>query len=166
MASATRDAHRQLERVCRRGRCPCLAFKGTAQLTSKLQRCFSEDEALTKFKATHRLATALPSRATRRQSTGPIEAQRTQSSVEDLAGQATVLLAEDNEPVRRLAARTLATSVYQVMDAATPEAALALARSEDSIDVLITDVVLPGMDGNALAEQLGRDRPTVPYIFM
>jgi CheY-like chemotaxis protein len=63
--------------------------------------------------------------------------------------------------------RTLGRYGYTVLDAATPEAAIALAASnEQDIDLLITDVVLPGMNGRSLAEELRRDRPALKCVFM
>jgi two-component system, cell cycle sensor histidine kinase and response regulator CckA len=86
---------------------------------------------------------------------------------EDLTGHGTVLLVEDNDQIRRLAVRTLGKYGYTVLDAATPEAALALATGTDrTIDLLITDVVLPGMNGRSLAEELRRDRPSLKCVFM
>jgi PAS domain S-box-containing protein len=86
---------------------------------------------------------------------------------EDLMGHGTVLLVEDNDQIRRLAVRTLGKYGYAVLDAATPDAAIALAASSQlDIDLLITDVVLPGMNGRSLAEELRRDRPSLKCVFM
>jgi len=84
----------------------------------------------------------------------------------DLIGHGTVLLVEDNDQIRRLAVRTLGKYGYTVLDAATPDAALALATDRTDIDLLITDIVLPGMNGRALAERLRRDRPSLKCVFM
>ena len=67
-------------------------------------------------------------------------------------GQETILLVEDREAVRRVAQRFLSRRGYQVLEAASAEEALALAEARTgSIDLLLTDVVLGGMDGYELA---------------
>ncbi len=96
-----------------------------------------------------------------------VDAPSNPSQPEDLAGHGTILLVEDNEQVRRLAARTLVKYGYDVLDAASPGDALAIAASTDiTIDLLVTDIVLPGMNGNALAEELRRRQPSLKCIFM
>ncbi len=75
-------------------------------------------------------------------------------------GSATILLAEDEEALRNLAARTLRRRGYEVLDARDGRHALALAKSHRGpIHLLITDVVMPHMDGRALAEG---DHPALP----
>jgi two-component system cell cycle sensor histidine kinase/response regulator CckA len=89
------------------------------------------------------------------------------SHPEDLTGHGTILLVEDNEQVRRLAVRALVKCGYDVLDAASPDHALAIATSPDStIDLLVTDIVLPGMNGNILAEKLRERQPSLKCIFM
>ncbi|MFH1462941.1 MAG: ATP-binding protein [Pseudomonadota bacterium] len=78
-------------------------------------------------------------------------------------GKGTVLLAEDDAAVRALTARMLVRAGYYVLEAASGEEALALVRAmEAPIDLLLTDVVMPGMDGPALAARL----PELPVLFM
>ncbi|MDF1504472.1 ATP-binding protein [Roseisolibacter sp. H3M3-2] len=82
-------------------------------------------------------------------------------------GSETVLLVEDEDAVRSIARETLARRGYEVLVAADGPAALALARRREApIDLLLTDVVMPGMHGRALAEALLRDRPTLRVLFM
>jgi signal transduction histidine kinase/ligand-binding sensor domain-containing protein/CheY-like chemotaxis protein len=70
-------------------------------------------------------------------------------------GDSTVLLVEDEDAVRRLASRVLMRSGYNVLTAASGEAAIEVAASYDGpIDLLMTDVVMPGMSGRELAELL------------
>jgi len=82
-------------------------------------------------------------------------------------GQETVLVVEDEAAVRSLAARTLASLGYNVLEAATGGEALGIARRhEGAIDVLVSDVVMPGMNGPAVAEAVAAARPGVRIVFM
>ena len=82
-------------------------------------------------------------------------------------GTETVLVAEDDEDVRDLATDTLRMSGYGVLAAASPEEALAIARRHDGvIHLLLTDVVMPGMNGRALADHLLAMRPGLRVLFM
>ena len=77
-----------------------------------------------------------------------------------------VLLAEDQEPVRRTLGRLLTHVGFDVFDAADGVEALALAETLPHIDLLLTDLVMPHMGGRALAEQLVERRPEVKVIYM
>jgi PAS domain S-box-containing protein len=82
-------------------------------------------------------------------------------------GVETVLLAEDDDAVRALARETLQTSGYTVIEAAHPEAALRIAQTYAGvIDLLLTDVVMPGMSGRILADRLLPLRPGIKVLFM
>jgi PAS domain S-box-containing protein len=79
----------------------------------------------------------------------------------------TILLVEDEELVRRTAVRMLESLGYHVLAAAAPADALALAREPSRrIDLLLTDVVMPGMKGPELARQLATLRPGLRVLFM
>jgi len=71
------------------------------------------------------------------------------------SGTATVLLVEDEDAVRRLSSRVLSRAGYRVLTASSGEEALTVAADcVGPIDLLLTDVVMPGMSGRELAEQL------------
>jgi two-component system cell cycle sensor histidine kinase/response regulator CckA len=78
-----------------------------------------------------------------------------------------ILLVEDDEQVRRLTQTLLARSRYQVLVAASPgEAVVASERHEGRIDLLLTDVVMPAMNGRQLAERLKGSRPAMKVLYM
>jgi two-component system cell cycle sensor histidine kinase/response regulator CckA len=82
-------------------------------------------------------------------------------------GSETVLLVEDDDMVRHLALRVLASSGYRVLQAACGQEALEVAAaSGEPIDVLLSDVVMPGMGGRELAERLRKTRPETRVVFM
>ncbi|MCF3974013.1 ATP-binding protein [Paracoccus salsus] len=80
---------------------------------------------------------------------------------------ATVLLVEDEAPVRAFAARALRLKGYEVHEADSAEQALdLLSDSRLKIDVFVTDVVMPGMDGPSWVRTALKDRPGTRVIFM
>jgi PAS domain S-box-containing protein len=79
--------------------------------------------------------------------------------------EATILVCEDDEDVRALSADSLRSLGYQVLEAADGEAALQLLEEEAAVDLLFTDVVLPGMTGAVLAKQARALRPTIKVLF-
>jgi two-component system cell cycle sensor histidine kinase/response regulator CckA len=82
------------------------------------------------------------------------------------AGSGTVLLVEDEEGVRHLARDVLSRYGYRVLEAADPAAALGLAESHAGrIDLLLTDVVMPGMSGAELAGRFRVLHPDVPILY-
>ncbi len=85
---------------------------------------------------------------------------------EEPRGTETVLLVEDDEQARTLVHIMLETQGYTVLAASNGGEALALAEShEGSIDLLLTDVVMPGMSGSDLAGQVAARRPSVRVLF-
>ncbi|HKW40005.1 MAG TPA: PAS domain S-box protein, partial [Gemmatimonadales bacterium] len=81
-------------------------------------------------------------------------------------GDETVLLVEDATPVRALARRSLEGRGYRVLDASDGPAAIELsARHDGRIDLLVTDVVMPGMSGRELAERLRPQRPGMKVLY-
>jgi two-component system cell cycle sensor histidine kinase/response regulator CckA len=94
-----------------------------------------------------------------------VEAPRTQRSAS--ARTATVLLVEDEPGVRGLAVEVLRKAGYDVLEAARGDEALDIAtRHRHTIHLLLTDVVMPGMSGRQLWEQLSACRPDTKVLFM
>ena len=81
-------------------------------------------------------------------------------------GAATVLLVEDEAPVRRLAERALRRRGFAVRATDSAEAALALLEDGTRPDLLVSDVMMPGMDGPALLALLRRRWPDLPAILV
>ncbi|MET0344142.1 MAG: PAS domain-containing protein [Polyangiales bacterium] len=82
-----------------------------------------------------------------------------------LRGTETVLLVEDQEPVRRLAATCLRELGYRVIEAGGAADAEREARAQP-VQLLLTDVMMPGMTGSALAARLSRRDPALRVLFM
>ncbi|HEX9924699.1 MAG TPA: response regulator [Anaerolineae bacterium] len=83
------------------------------------------------------------------------------------AGNQTILVAEDNAEVRELTQRALQEHGYTLLRAQNGEEALALAaRHPGPIHLLLTDVVMPGMNGQTLAKQLVRMYPDLKVLYM
>jgi PAS domain S-box-containing protein len=78
----------------------------------------------------------------------------------------TILLVEDEERVRRVAKRCLEGAGYRVLAVADGEDALRIAATGAQIDLVLTDLVMPGMSGPRVAEHLRAARPGVPVLFM
>jgi PAS domain S-box-containing protein len=87
-------------------------------------------------------------------------------AVDMSGGSQTILLAEDDGAVRRLARDVLANQGYTVLDARDGDEALAIARRyPNAIHLLIADVVMPGLSGRDLAARLTVDRPDVRVLY-
>ena len=98
----------------------------------------------------------------------PIDSTNLQSSgTRLLGGSETILLVEDDESVRALARTVLEHYGYEVIEAANGYAALqALIEQRDRVHLLITDIVMPGMSGAALVEQVHKLTPGIPVLFI
>jgi CheY-like chemotaxis protein len=79
---------------------------------------------------------------------------------------ASILLIEDDAALRRLLARSLERVGHRVRDAADSAGALALLATDPTIDLLVTDAVLPGQSGPNLARQIEADRPSLRVLFI
>lgn len=87
----------------------------------------------------------------------------------DLTGTECILLVEDEDAVRTFSQRALVNKGYEVLAAENGDSALTLfgqKQGEKTIDLLITDVVMPGMDGPTLAQRIRQDSPHLKIIFM
>ena len=82
-------------------------------------------------------------------------------------GTETVLLVEDEDSVRQLVRETLESRGYRVLEAANGQAALTLAASHrNQIHLLITDVIMPGLNGHELVQQLLPARPAIKVLYL
>ena len=79
---------------------------------------------------------------------------------------ASILLIEDDAALRRLLARSLERVGHRVRDAADSADALAILATDPTIDLLVTDAVLPGQSGPNLARQIEADRPSLRVLFI
>lgn len=97
-----------------------------------------------------------------------VEYKRSNGVVEAPKGCETILLVEDAELVRTLARQVLETAGYRVLEAASAEAALKLCETINGthIDLLLTDVVMPGMSGNDMSKVLIAKQPNMPVLYM
>ncbi|MCS0658413.1 histidine kinase famiy protein [Massilia terrae] len=76
-----------------------------------------------------------------------------------------ILVVEDNEDVRDLAVKVLGLSGFRVLGAASGESALAMLEQHPDVDLLFTDVIMPGgMNGLQLAERVRKQRPGLPVL--
>lgn len=94
-------------------------------------------------------------------------AEPAETAAPDLTGRGTILLVEDEDAVRTFAARALVNKGYQVLQAASGEEAMEIVRNRgERIDLLISDVVMPNMDGPTLVAAAQQVRPDLRIIFI
>ena len=91
----------------------------------------------------------------------PIPVRRTETW-----GTGTILLVEDEDMVRAVAERALTRQGYKVLTANDGEQGLEVLAANDDIDLLISDVVMPNMDGPAMVTQARTTHPQLPVLFM
>jgi len=90
-----------------------------------------------------------------------------EKTFEGTGGGETVLLVEDEDMVRELAAEIFRGNGYTVLDAPNGASALEISgRHEGTIDLLVTDLVMPGMNGIELAERVAAERPGIAILYM
>ena len=102
-----------------------------------------------------------------RRTQSSVAAGRTTDSQDVAGGRETILLVEDNPDVRDVARTSLKHYGYRVIEAANgTEAVRVFKELEGRIDLLFTDVVMPAMGGQSLAESLRIQKPQLPVLFM
>jgi two-component system cell cycle sensor histidine kinase/response regulator CckA len=85
---------------------------------------------------------------------------------DELWGSGTVLLVEDEAMVRSVAERALTRHGYTVITADNGEDALEIVAKGEPIDLLISDVVMPGMDGPTMVREARKSRPDLKILFI
>ena len=94
-------------------------------------------------------------------------ARRPEPMAQSVSGRETILLVEDELTILKLAGRILAQLGYTVLSANTPTDALRLAREHrGELHLIVTDVIMPEMNGHDLAQQLLPHHPTMKCLFM
>jgi CheY-like chemotaxis protein len=78
---------------------------------------------------------------------------------------ATILVVDDDSDVLELTAEVLSDSGYEVLKASGAEPALELLRGAQQVDLLLTDIVMPGLNGLALADEAKRLRPGLRVLY-
>jgi PAS domain S-box-containing protein len=95
------------------------------------------------------------------------QSEASRNSTQAAGGSETVLLVEDEESVRELVRHTLVSKGYSVLEAEHGEAGLEVAANySNPIEILITDVVMPGMGGRALAQEMLKAHPKMKVLFL
>jgi len=98
---------------------------------------------------------------------GQVDAARPATPITSTGGTETILLVEDDEQVRIVAGDALRRAGYRVLVTGGPDEGLRVAREHPApIDLLLTDVVMPGMNGRAVADQVLAQRPGIRVLFM
>nr|WP_280922887.1 PAS domain S-box protein [Rubellimicrobium aerolatum] len=132
---------------------------GLAQVHGVVQASGGELRAESAVGAGTTVAMILPRSALRAE-----DADGPEAATAGLHGGATVLLVDDDAQVRPVTAALLREMGYEVVEA--PNAAVAVAMAQlHAVDLLLTDVVMPGTDGPALARSLRAERPGLPVLF-
>jgi len=95
------------------------------------------------------------------------EEEQKKLPMDEFKGTETVLIVEDDDKLRNLGVKILELRGYRILEAENGEQALRISEAHDgSIDLLLTDVVMPVMDGRELAERLQLRRPEIKVIYM
>ncbi len=94
-------------------------------------------------------------------------AEKKKETTRDLTGSGRVLLVEDEDVVRNFAARALARQGYEVLEAGTGVEALEVfEREKGRVDIVVSDVIMPEMDGPTLLKELRKATPGLKFIFV
>jgi two-component system cell cycle sensor histidine kinase/response regulator CckA len=98
---------------------------------------------------------------------GPPETASDAGGDERATVRPTILVVEDEDAVRRITCTILRRSGYTVIEAASPRLACEMFHTQgEGVDLLLTDVVMPGMNGPSLAQRLIAERPGLRVLFM
>ena len=97
---------------------------------------------------------------------GAARTRQAKKAPDELWGTGTVLLVEDEATVRAVAGRALSRQGYTVLTAANGEEALEILARGETVDLLISDVVMPMMDGPTMVREARLTRPDLPILFM
>ena len=86
---------------------------------------------------------------------------------QDLTGSGTILIVEDEEPVRLFSTQALTNKGYKMLEAVNGEDALkVISDYKGKIDVIISDVIMPGMNGPEMVEKILAQYPDIKIIFI
>ena len=96
----------------------------------------------------------------------PTEAEEGKSDASSWSGGGSVLLVEDEDMVRAVAERALSRAGYKITPCSDGEEGLAAIANGGEYDMVVSDVVMPGMDGPAMVRAIRRVRPDLPVLFM
>lgn len=89
------------------------------------------------------------------------------TEIVDLTGKGTILLVEDEAPVRMFAARALRNKGYTVLEADCAETAIELMQQHGhEVEMIVTDVIMPGMNGPTMIEKIAPHYPQVKVVFI
>lgn len=81
-------------------------------------------------------------------------------------GSETILVVEDDADLRELTCDLLRSGGYQTIEAASANEALRVAEQSETLDLLLTDVIMPGMNGAELAKMVGKLKPNLKILYM
>ncbi|MPS70940.1 ATP-binding protein [Novosphingobium aerophilum] len=96
----------------------------------------------------------------------PAPVEEVEAEPSQWAGGGTILLVEDEDPVRIVAERALTRQGYEVTCARDGEEGLELVQEGGRFDLVVSDVVMPSLDGPAMAREIRRIAPDLPVLFM
>lgn len=95
------------------------------------------------------------------------EAAEHSVALEDLTGKGRILLVEDETPVRTFSASALMNKGYTVLEADSGQRGIEIMKEKgDEIDLIISDVIMPGITGTAMVEEVRKIYPDMPVIFI